>query len=73
MNDNWIQQPSKTTLLLFTVGWIVGSILLLLAVTNLFQEPLFASKNILVLFLIIVSGISTFYIYQKYRSSKPGQ
>ena len=69
-NKNWINNPTKNQLLIVITIWLVGVLLLLLAMTNFFIELPFRKKYIFSYFLIVISTITVFQVYRAYKKSK---
>ena len=50
---NWVQNPTKKNLTLYIVLTFIGSLLILLAITDFFSENPFKMKNALMFMLLI--------------------
>lgn len=69
MND-WMKNPSRKQMILFTLLYFAGILLLVLSMTDLFTESLFQGKYLLLYFLIIGSTLATFKIHLNYWNFK---
>lgn len=67
---NFIKNPSKKNLILFTLFWLVGILLLTLSTTDLFTESFFQKKHIVIYFLMIASTITIVKVYFKYWNNQ---
>jgi hypothetical protein len=67
---NFMKNPSIKNLILFTLLWFVGIILLTLSTTDLFTESFFQKKYVMIYFLIIGSTIATGKLYFNYWKNK---
>jgi len=63
---NWINHPSKKQLILLTTIWILGVVLLVISMTNLFKESIFQVKYVLIYFLLIGSTVAIVRLYRNY-------
>jgi len=70
---NFVQNPTKKTLWTFGLLWLIGTLLLVTAMTDLFTKNPFETKNIVLLLMIFCSTISTSYIFIKYYKQKSAQ
>jgi hypothetical protein len=50
---NWVQNPTKKNLTIYIVLTFIGSLLILLAITDFFSENPFKMKNALMFMLLI--------------------
>ena len=50
---NWVQNPTKKIVTLYIVLTSIGSLLILLAITDFFSENPFKMKNVLMFMLLI--------------------
>jgi|GEM_PF-3264070 len=66
-DDHWFQNPTKKQVIICTVLWLTGLLLLLLAITDLFREFYF---NIPVFLLLGGSTFSVIKLYNNYRSAE---
>lgn len=53
--SNWVSNPTKRQIILMTLIWLTGIILMILVMTNFFTESAFKSKNLILFFLIILA------------------
>jgi len=67
---NFINDPSIKTLIVFTLLWFLGIVLLTLSTTNLFTENFFRKKYIMIYFLMIGSTTAIGKLYYNYWKSK---
>lgn len=58
--------PSKKQVIAVTTLWVIGFLLVVLSVTNLFQESLFQLKNVFMYFWVILSFFSVLKIHSSY-------
>ena len=63
---NFIKNPTIKNLILFTLLWFVGILLLTLSTTDLFTESFFQKKYVIIYFLMIGSTIATGKLYFNY-------
>jgi hypothetical protein len=66
---SFYQNPERKHLVIFSVLWVIGNGLLLLADTDFFTENPFRSDYLLTGFLVVGSTISVLKLFQNYRSS----
>ena len=67
---NFIKNPSIKDLILFTLLWFVGILLLTLSTTDFFTENFFQKKYVMTYFLMIGSTITTGKLYFNYWKNK---
>jgi uncharacterized protein involved in response to NO len=67
---NFMQNPSIKNLVLITLLWFVGIILLTLSTTDLSTESFFQKKYVMIYFLIIGSTIAIGKLYFNYWKNK---
>jgi positive regulator of sigma E activity len=67
---HWLIQPTKKQLRVALVIWLVGLVLLVVAITDFFREPFFQRKYLIVHFLIFWSGLTMLALYRRYRRSR---
>lgn len=65
--SNWIENPTPKQFLLVNVLWCVAIVLLILAITDVFTESPFQTKNASVLMLILMSSFAVFRVHKNYR------
>lgn len=70
---DFINQPSKKTVFIFVSLWLFSNLLLLLAITDLFTQPLLQRQFLMVYILILMSTAATFRIVLKYLKNKKSQ
>jgi hypothetical protein len=63
---NYINNPSKKNMILFTLLWLLGIILLTLSTTDLFSESFFQKKYLMIYFLMIGSTLKIVKLYINY-------
>lgn len=62
----WAKSPSKKQVITFFSFWLIGSFLLLIAVSNFFAENPFKSKNLMLCWLQIIATVSMIRIWFNY-------
>ena len=67
---NLINNPTKKNLIIFTIIWALGIILLILSMSNLLTENIFKGKYVMIYFLIIASTLPVFKMYNNYFKNK---
>ena len=67
---NYIKNPSKKNLTLFTLLWLLGIVLLTLSTTDLFSESFFQKKYFMIYFLMIGSTLAIVKVHTNYRKKK---
>ncbi len=67
---NGITNPSKKQVVGFTVVWLIGLILLVLSMTDLFREALFQKKYTILYLLIFGSTVALIKVHAKYWKSR---
>ena len=60
---NWIKNPSKKNLILFTILWVLGITLLILSMSNFLTENIIQKRYVTLYFLIIVSSLTVFKLH----------
>jgi hypothetical protein len=63
--SNWIKNPTKKQIILVTIVWLVGVLLLVISMTDFFNK-----KYILFYFLILGTSYIIFKIYFNYFKNK---
>jgi len=63
---NWYQNPTKKTLVIFSLLWLISNVFLILALTDLFTESPLKGKNIIMIILMIGSTFSVSQLYIRY-------
>jgi len=63
---NWYQNPTKKTLIIFGLLWLISNMLLVLVLTDLFTESPLKAKNIMMMILMIGSTFSVLQLYIRY-------
>ena len=53
---NWVQNPTKKIVTLYIVLTSIGSLLMLLSITDFFTETPFQKRNI-TMFMLLMSGV----------------
>ncbi len=66
VKTNWINNPSLKQLVLLTIVWAVGSLLLILSMTDFFTERFFQKNYVLVYFLMIGATWTMSKLYRSY-------
>ena len=69
-NKNYTLNPTKKTLILFTLGWVIGTVLLIYATTDFFKESIFQRKYLGLDFLFIGSTFKVGKLYHNYFKNK---
>ena len=64
--SNWMKNPTKTQLILFTLLSSFGILLLILVVTDLFTENPFRKKYVMLFLLGIGSATATLKLHLNY-------
>jgi len=67
---NWMKNPSRKQLILFTALWILANTLLILSMTDLLTESVFQGKYIMIYLLMIGSSLATFNLYRNFLKRK---
>jgi len=70
LKKNWMNNPSKKNVILFTGASFLGIALLILSTTNLFTESFFQKKYLLIYFLMIGSTVATIKLNINYWKNK---
>ena len=70
MANDFYNNPTKKTVIIFISLYVVSLILLLLAITDLFTTSLFSGSNTMILFLMAMSTYSLINLLRNYRKSK---
>ena len=66
-----IVPPSRKKLITFAILWFIGLVLIVLAATDFFREPLFQRKNFSMLFTVLLSPtVMLLVMFQAYRKNK---
>ena len=66
---NWVQNPTKKNLTLYIVLTFIGSLLILLAITDFFSENPFKMKNALMFMLLIYSIWNCLKLMRNYTNN----
>jgi len=69
-SPNWYHNPTKKTLLIFGLLWLISNMLLVLALTDLFTENPLKAKNIMLMIFIIYSTSSVSRLYHRFYKNK---
>ena len=51
--EDWVHNPNKKQLRLYSALWFIGVILIVLSATNFFTESVLIRKNLFFLFIVI--------------------
>ena len=62
----WVTNPTKKDIFLYAGLWVVGTALLVFAISNLFTENPFLIKNGMAFFLILLPLIFLFQMIRNY-------
>jgi len=62
----WYENPTKKTLIIFGLLWLISNMLLVLVLTDLFTENPLKAKNIIMIILMIGSTFSVSQLYIRY-------
>jgi hypothetical protein len=68
--SNWIKNPTKKQMILVTIVWFVGVLLLVISMTDFFNTSIFNKKYILIYFLILGTSYIVYKIYFSYFKNK---
>ena len=66
----WIKNPTKKQVLIVFFAWIGAIFLLTLSMTNFLVESPFKLQNMVLLFLILMSGFTTITVLKNYNKNK---
>jgi hypothetical protein len=66
---NWVQNPTKKIVALYIVLTFIGSLLILLAITDFFSENPFKMKNALMFMLLIYPLWNCLKLVRKYTNN----
>jgi len=66
---NWINNPTKKQLILFTAIWVAGIFLLTIAITDMFRESFFQKRSLMIYILMIISTIATAKLHVNFRNN----
>ena len=66
---NWVQNPTKKIVTLYIVLTSIGSLLILLAITDFFSENPFKMKNALMFMLLIYPIWNCLKLMRKYANN----
>jgi len=67
---NWVQNPTKKMVTLYIVLTFIGSLLILLAITDFFSENPFQMKNALMFMLLIYPIWNCLKLTRNYTNNK---
>ena len=67
--DNWPKNPSRNQVLFISALWVIGNLLIILSMTDLFSESIFQRRYFLLYLLILVSTLATLKIIISYFKS----
>ncbi|HNR73629.1 MAG TPA: hypothetical protein PKH83_03145 [Cyclobacteriaceae bacterium] len=62
----WYTNPSLKVVAIFSIGWLIGNGLLVIATTDLFAIPFFPNVSVIILALMILSTIQTAKLIRNY-------
>ena len=51
--EDWVHNPNKKQLGLYSAFWFIGVLLIVLSATNFFTESVLIRKNLIFLFIVI--------------------
>ncbi len=63
---NWYENPTKNDMLFVVIGGLTGFILLLLSMTNFFNESPFKTRYTFMYLLLLGSGMTIFHVCKNY-------
>lgn len=63
---NWTKNPSKNQLILIILISLIGNLMLITAMTNLFTESMLNGKYLILYFLMLGSIFTTVKVYFNY-------
>jgi hypothetical protein len=66
---NWVQNPTKKIVALYIVLTFIGSLLILIAITDFFSENPFQMKNVLMFLLLIYPIWNCLKLVRKYTNN----
>ncbi len=69
-NRNFVESPSKKHIILFTSLWLLSIVLLVLSATDLFTEPFFQKKYVMIHFLMLGSTLAIGKLHLSYWNCK---
>ena len=64
---NWMSNPTKKQLILFTLIWFIGIFLITISIADLFRESFFKNSNPITYVLIIMSTITIAKLYRNFQ------
>jgi hypothetical protein len=67
---NWVQNPTRKNVILYTIVASIGSLLMLLSITDFFSENPFQKKNITMFMLLMPSIWGWINIVRNYKMNK---
>lgn len=67
---NWINHPTRKNLFTILTVWIIGNILITIAITDLFTERFFNKKYILIYSLMLISTGTTLKVIINYFNTR---
>jgi hypothetical protein len=70
MKKTFYSNPTKRQLILVISLTLIGNTLLILSSTNLFKEPFFQSKYLMIYFLMMGSIVATLKLVSNYRTNQ---
>jgi hypothetical protein len=70
MRQNWFYHPSKQTLILFNLTWLIGAFLLLAVMTDLFSSSPFKGQYLVLHFLLAASAAMVIRLNLNFQKSQ---
>jgi hypothetical protein len=67
---NWVTHPTRKILSIFVTIWFLGNGLLILVITDLFTEPFFNTRYMVIYGMMIMSTWTTFMVFLNYSKTK---
>ena len=65
--NDWFKTPKKSTVIIFTILWVVSAILSLLTMSNFFTEKILQTKNWSTIVILFFSVVSVIKIIKNYK------
>ncbi|WP_207431201.1 hypothetical protein [Sabulibacter ruber] len=67
---NWLYRPTKKHVLLITIVWLMAMGLMILAMTQVFEQRIISRSNAGFLFLMFTSSLVVVGVYLNYLRAK---
>ncbi|CDF78377.1 hypothetical protein BN863_6650 [Formosa agariphila KMM 3901] len=62
----WVKYPTQKQVILLTAVWLVGSLLLIISLTDVFKVSLFQKSNAVITFLNLYLFLNLCRVYRNY-------